>query len=37
MDVLVTCKCEEDPIKNQGARQSGLVTADIDYFGNMQK
>ena len=33
MVVLVTCKNEEDPIKNKGAR---VVTSLIIYFSNAQ-
>ena len=31
MDVLVTCKCEEDPIKNEGAR----VFKDFPHYNTM--
>ena len=30
MDVLVTCKYEEDPIKNEGGERTGLVVRASD-------
>ena len=32
MDVLVTCKYEEDPIKNEGARVLCLTTLYSNFF-----
>ena len=31
MDVLITCKYEEDPIKNEGARRSSELECSQDF------